>query len=284
MRGGDVDWLRKDCGLNAHLVLGVFHEIGDICSMQEMANYIYRSAFPGEPLEDIIQCFWSVQNPTDEDQFYSILPDGYFDVIFHSLHHQPYNISLSGIWTKAMPVIVPANSFSIGISFKLLAVDYLFKQPIASLLDKEQPLARSLWEIPLTDFDFDHFVQHALQQIGTAVTKDIDPRKQELFAILYASHGNVSAESISQTIHWSNRQISRYFKHRFGISLKAYSNILRYRASFDQLKEQQLYPEEGYADQAHFIRDVKKYSGVTPKRLAENKNGRFIQLSTLRKK
>ncbi|MRG48589.1 helix-turn-helix domain-containing protein [Chitinophaga sp. SYP-B3965] len=252
--------------------------------MQETANYIYRNALPNKPLEDIIQCFWSVQNPTEKDQVYSILPDGYFDVIFHSVNGQPYKVSLSGLWTKVMPVVVPANSFSIGISFKLLAVDYLFKQPIASLLDKEQILPGSLWNIPLTDFDFDHFVKHALQQINTAVNKDFDNRKQLLFAILYSSHGKASAESISQTIHWSNRQISRYFKDRFGISLKAYSNILRYRASFGQLKEQQLYPEEGYADQAHFIRDVKKYSGVTPKRLAENKNGRFIQLSTLRKK
>lgn len=252
--------------------------------MQETANYIYRNALPDKSLEDIIQCFWSVQNPTNTDQAYSILPDGYFDVMFYSLHDQPYKVSLSGLWTKEMPVIVPANSFSIGISFKLLAVDYLFAQPIASLTDSEEPLPDSIWNISLTDFDFDHFVQHALKQISAAVNKDIDPRKQQLFSILYASHGNASAESISQTIHWSNRQISRYFKHRFGISLKAYSNILRYRASFDQLKEQQLYPDEGYADQAHFIRDVKKYSGVTPKRLAENKNGRFIQLSTLPKK
>lgn len=251
-----------------------------------MADYIYRNALPGKPLEDIIQCFWSVQNPTDRDQAYSILPDGYFDVIFHSLSHQPYKILFSGIWTKEMPVIVPAHSLSIGISFKLLAVDYLFKHPIAALVDKEELLPGTLWDIPLTgNFDFDHFVTLALQQIGAAVHKDIDPRKRELFSILYSAHGNISAEAIAQTIHWSNRQISRYFSNRFGLSLKAYSNILRYRASFDHLKEQQLYPEEGYADQAHFIRDVKKYSGgVTPKRLAENKNGRFIQLSTLPKR
>lgn len=253
--------------------------------MQEKARYIYRNALPDKSLEDIIQCFWSVQNPTATAQAYSILPDGYFDVIFHSVSGQPYQLLFSGLWTKEMPVIVPANSLSIGISFKLLAVDYLFKHPIATLVDKEEPLSGTLWDIPLTNnFNFDHFVTQALQHIGDAVIKDIDPRKKELFAILYASNGNVSAETISHTIHWSNRQMSRYFKNRFGLSLKAYSNILRYRASFDHLKEQQLYPEEGYADQAHFIRDVKKYSGVTPKRLAENKNGRFIQLSTLPKK
>ena len=111
--------------------------------------------------------------------------------------------------------------------------------------------------------------------------------------VAFTTYGEAHETDIEYEIHivntsdemasffWSKRQISRYFKNRFGLSLKAYCNILRYRASFQQLKEQQLYPEQDYADQAHFIRDVKKYSGVTPKKLAENKNGRFIQLSTL---
>lgn len=91
-----------------------------------------------------------------------------------------------------------AHSLSIGISFKLLAVDYLFKHPIAALVDKEELLPGTLWDIPLTDnFDFDHFVTLALQQIGAAVhkDKDIDPRKRELFSILYSAHGNISAEA-----------------------------------------------------------------------------------------
>lgn len=246
-----------------------------------MADIIYKNALPDASLGDFIQHFWSVRNPGDTDMTVSILPDGYFDLMFHAIGDQSFNVLFSGLWTKEISYVIPPNSFTIGISFKLLAVDYLFKHSIASLVDHEGPLPGSLWDISLTDRDFDHFVQHASERIRSVINMDIDPRKQQLFSILYHSNGTESVESISQATHWSKRQISRYFKNRFGLSLKAYSNILRYRASFQQLKEQQLYPEQDYADQAHFIRDVKKYSGVTPKKLAENKNGRFIQLSTL---
>lgn len=246
-----------------------------------MADIIYKNALPDASLRDFIQHFWSVRNPTDTDTTVSILPDGYFDLMFHSINDQPFEVLFSGLWTKEISYIIPANSLTIGISFKLLAVDYLFKHSISSFVDKEGRLPGSLWDLSLTDLDFDHFVQHALQQIRSAINTDIDPRKQQLFSMLYNSNGTTSVASISQNTHWSMRQISRYFKDRFGISLKAYSNILRYRASFQHLKEKHLYPEQNYADQAHFIRDVKKYSGVTPKKLAENKNGRFIQLSTL---
>jgi AraC-like DNA-binding protein len=63
--------------------------------------------------------------------------------------------------------------------------------------------------------------------------------------------------------------------------LKAYANILRFRASFEQLHRGELYPEQNFADQSHFIREVKKLSGVTPKELNKNKNDRFIQFSVL---
>ncbi|HWV29535.1 MAG TPA: hypothetical protein VN038_07775, partial [Dyadobacter sp.] len=49
----------------------------------------------------------------------------------------------------------------------------------------------------------------------------------------------------------------------------------------DAAREGRLFPDENYADQSHFIREIKKYAGVVPKELERNKNDRFIQFSTL---
>ena len=40
-----------------------------------------------------------------------------------------------------------------------------------------------------------------------------------------------------------------------------------------------LSPQTDYFDQAHFIKEIKKYTGTTPKELHKNKNDRFLQLS-----
>jgi AraC-like DNA-binding protein len=109
----------------------------------------------------------------------------------------------------------------------------------------------------------------------------IDLRKKKLFDLVYATNGAISIQEISDEAGWSSRQINRYFNKAFGMSLKSYCNILRYRSTFDQLKKGKLSPERDFSDQAHFIREVKKFSGVTPKQLAQNKNDRFIQFSTL---
>ena len=46
-------------------------------------------------------------------------------------------------------------------------------------------------------------------------------------------------------------------------------------------KKGQLYPEQKYFDQSHFIKDLKKYTGNNPTELFENKNDRFLQLTTM---
>jgi AraC-like DNA-binding protein len=116
------------------------------------------------------------------------------------------------------------------------------------------------------------------------LTVNIDERKRKLFNLIYAAQGSITIKELSESVHWSSRQINRYFNQWFGLSLKAYCNILRYRASFKQISEGKLFPEQNFTDQAHFIKAVKRYSGVTPKELAKNADDRFIQFSTLPEK
>ncbi len=77
-------------------------------------------------------------------------------------------------------------------------------------------------------------------------------------------------------------QINRYFNQQFGISLKTYCNILRFGASFKHISEGKLFPEQNLADQNHFIKEIKKFAGVTPKVLSKNKDDRFVNISAIK--
>ncbi|MGK4569042.1 hypothetical protein [Flavobacterium sp. 3HN19-14] len=41
----------------------------------------------------------------------------------------------------------------------------------------------------------------------------------------------MSVTALSERVGWSSRQMNRYFSQQFGLSLKSYCNILRFRAS-----------------------------------------------------
>ena len=250
--------------------------------MKELKNIKYQMKLPEDSLSDYVKVFWKLQNSASTDEKFIILPDGYFDILFSLKDGRIFRTYLFGLSTKEFATVMPGNATSFAVSFKLSAAEYILKMSIASLVDKIKLLPDNFWGFEENDFtSFNEFVKKISQKIKSLSDNKIDQRKQSLFNILYETNGSITVEEISKTVDWSSRQINRYFKSKFGLSLKSYCGILRYRASFEQLKNKELYPKQNYSDQAHFIKEVKKYSGATPKQLAKNNNDRFIQLSTL---
>ena len=248
----------------------------------ERSNIAYQYKKPDQSLSDFVDVFWMLHNPTDSDKEVVVLPDGRIDLFFTESATEPFYIALLGIGTTPERSIIKANRTTFAISFKPLATEYLFKKSVSHLLNKGENLPDHFWSFSAMDLkDFDSFCQKATRQIKALLPSEIDSRKQKLFDLIYNSNGASSVAELSEKTFWSSRQINRYFNHQYGIGLKAYCNILRFRASFQQIKEGKLFPEQNFADQAHFIKEVKRLAGVNPKQLTQNQNDRFIQFSTL---
>ena len=207
-------------------------------------------------------------------------------IVFYVSPGEPYSVTLVGLDDEPSQNIIAPKTIMFAVSFKLLAVEYILKTKISSFLNRGDELSTDFWEITVSDlFDFDNFCDKvSAKMVSILEEQKIDTRKQKLFEAIYLSNGSLTVKELSEQCYWSSRQINRYFTQQFGIPLKKYCEILRFRASFQQIKEGRLFPEKDFFDQAHFIRNVKKFSGVNPKELAKNKNDRFIQFSTLPKK
>lgn len=233
-------------------------------------------------LSDYVESFWMLHNSSDEAKEIIVLPDGRVDLTLSQSSTQSFQIVCSGLETQPQPVILQANALIFAISFKLLAVEYLLGKSISNLLNDAEYLPEKFWDFePVDVLDFDLFCKKASKKIHSLLPQQIDSRKQKLFQLLYQSHGHLSVTELSAQVHWSRRQIHRYFTEKFGISLKMYCDILRFKASFQPIRNGQLFPEQDFADQSHFIKQIKKFSGVSPKQLKLNHNDRFIQLLVL---
>nr|WP_217351550.1 helix-turn-helix domain-containing protein [Leptospira kobayashii] len=218
-----------------------------------------------------------MQNLSDSGKQIIVLPDGRIDLIFTQSAKEPFQVVLLGIETQHRQATVTPKMEIFAISFKPLAIEYLFQNNIAILLDKGEILPIDFWDFSVEVLnDFDLFCEIATQKIKSILPKEIDEQKRKLFELIYSSNGALTVQKLSEKVFWSSRQINRYFNQRFGLSLKAYCNIVRFRASFKHISEGKLYPEQNFTDQNHFIKDVKKYAGVTPKELS--KNDQFINI------
>lgn len=245
---------------------------------------IYKEFQPDKLLADFVKNYWWFDNSTSQQLDFTILPDGCFDLIILFDNHEQGEISMTGLWTKQVEVSIEPNKQLFGIRFKLLAVDYILQQNIASFCDSEQIKESNFWQLDKISFTDLESVTEKLNRTMLSILgsqKGIDSRKKDLFNLLYQTNGEQTIEQYSQQVFWTSRQLNRYFKDRFGVSLKSYCKILKCFASFKHIKKGQLYPEKNYFDQSHFIKDLKKYTGNNPTDLFENKNDRFLQLTTM---
>ena len=228
--------------------------------------------------------FWKFNNPTQDQKHYTILPDGYFDLVIKITNHKIESISLFGLCTKELEVVIPADTTVYGICFKPLAAEYILKQNIAETINSNKDLRNEFWNINIIPFEnFQKWTQLITNQMLSELKsgKKIDERKQSIFKSLFQTNGSLTIQELSSKIFWNSRQINRYFNDRFGLSLKAYCNVLRCFASYTQIREGDLFPNNDFYDQSHFIKEIKKHTGVSPTELHKNKNDRFLQFSTL---
>lgn len=245
----------------------------------------YKIVNPDQSLSGFVESFWFLHNRSDSIKETTGLPDGLVDVLLFKSVGEPFRIVQLGGLTQYEQAVIPIQSVMFCISFKLLAVEYIFREPIAGILNSGKVLPDDFWNFNANDLnDFDLFCKKASQKIQSLVPKEIDERKRKLFELIYANSGAITVKELSEKVCWSSRQINRYFNQQFGLSLKAYCNILRFRASLEHIAKGRLFPEENFSDQTHFIKEIKKFSGVVPKELSKNKNDRFILLSVISQK
>lgn len=248
-------------------------------------DFYYKFIKPDKLLSDFVENIGMFHNQSDTAKEVVIMPDGRIDLFFSQSASEPFHVTLIGLETVPDQISIMPQTLAFVISFKPLAVEYILHTSIADFLNSAKDLPNDFWNFHADDLkDFDAFYKKASQKLKELLPKEIDERKRKLFELIYSSNGDMKVKELSEKVFWSSRQINRYFNQQFGLSLKSFCKILRFRASLEHIAQGKIFPELNFTDQTHFIKEIKKFSGVVPKELLKNKNDRFILLSVLKQK
>ncbi|MCQ9640923.1 AraC family transcriptional regulator [Chryseobacterium sp. WG14] len=248
-------------------------------------DFHYNFIEPDQAIADFVENLGTFQNLSGEPKEVVIIPDGRVDLFFMQSPAEPFCVTLLGLETYPEQREIPSKTTAFVVSFKPIAVEYILNTSIADVLNKGKVLSDDFWDFKAEDlYDFKLCCKKATQKIKELLPEKADERKRKLFELMHLSKGEMSVKDLSEKTAWSSRQINRYFTKQLGLSLKAYSTILRFRTSLEHIAQGKLFPELNYTDQNHFIKEIKKFSGVAPKELSKNKNDRFVLLSVLKGK
>lgn len=108
---------------------------------------------------------------------------------------------------------------------------------------------------------------------------DIDSRVQEALAKINKKRGCVNIAALAADVGYNQSYLDKLFRSATGMSMKKFSAIVRMQWAIRYLqadKVDEVYEKLGYYDQSYFIKEFKKYTGMTPRQWVRKSQKRIV--------
>lgn len=239
----------------------------------------YQEIQPYKEIENYVYCFWQLktQRPLKYDFSYRVVSDGCIDIFFDL--KQPSENFVMGFYKKYTQFPIGKEFDYIGIRFLPSAFPMLFGIDAKILSNQSQELNEILpylsdWiSLKIKSSDSFETITKVLNEKIIEISKNqnihYDHRFLNSLNLIFQRNGFLDTEKDLKT-GLSPRQLRRIFNFHIGTTAKSFSNVVRFqyilnaKPSKQNLKENKLYFDVGFFDQAHFIKNFKTFYGVTP--------------------
>ncbi|MER7111354.1 helix-turn-helix domain-containing protein [Streptomyces sp. NPDC000229] len=102
----------------------------------------------------------------------------------------------------------------------------------------------------------------------------VDPEVAWAWDRIVVSRGRVRIEDLALEVEWSRKRLWSRFRSQIGLPPKRAAQLVRFNRAAHRLAAGEsagrVASEGGYADQSHFHREVRAFTGVTPATLAQD--------------
>lgn len=253
---------------------------------------IYQTFEPSQELRTLVKCYWTLESPKEENpQRQTIVPDGCMEMIFHygDLYKQYIENGNSIVQPRCFVIgqlsqplqIEPTGETGI-FSVRFHPEGFL---PFATIPIKEMENSAVSLEILYGKYG-QEIEQKILNTNSTsekmnlieafllnrlANTEAIDCIIKSTIETILTANGQFTVDELSEQNNINRRQLERKFSSTVGLSPKQLSKTIRLQATLKILLNKKftsltaLAYEGEYYDQAHFIKDFKEFTGLTPK-------------------
>lgn len=246
---------------------------------QTKDDVTYHEFLPSPTLQPFIYCYWQLKTTAvlTEPFVYRVVADGCIDIFFEL--DKPEESFVMGFCKQYTEFPLPSSFNYVGIRFLPTMFPQFFHVAASELSNRFENLQAVLPDT--ARFISAHFhPQLSPQQIAKVLDNyflallhtlsiNVDKRLYHAIEIIFKNYGVLDVQSDLDT-GISPRQLRRLFDYYIGDSAKTFSqvvrfqNILRAKPSRQSLRENKLFFDAGYYDQAHFIKEFKNFYGVTP--------------------
>lgn len=257
-------------------------------------------------LSSYIDCIWFGQENKSANHY--IIPDNTVELLFttSAIERQKEGDSgrvelkshLAGLKTKAQSIQIQVGKIA-GVRFKPEGIHSFIKHDASEIVNEsiqpelifgnkikalEEYVLESLTSNQDEDLLASKIESYFLEEVKHATE---DQLFRESLRQIQLTNGNISIACLADQFGCSIKTIERKFKQKMGLTPKKISQLYRFHQSILAMelptdKFSDIAYDFGYFDQMHFIKDVKRYTGLTPKNIFAFKSG--LQKPTLTRK
>ena len=252
----------------------------------------YQTYQPHPDLESLVKCYWTLEVPAAEgSQRQRIIPDGCLELAFilgDDIKRYTYDDEFV-IQPRAMvlgqitqPFFIEPTGYvnSFAVRFYPYGLANFLSMPIKALANTETPLTVLFDEDTANSLE-QRIINAEDAEARIAVIEDflfkklidqvsIDHVVKTTIDTMFATGGTIAIGEMLKHKPSKRRQLERKFVTQVGISPKQLSKVIRLQSVLSIMLNQgserlsRIAYDGDYYDQAHFIRDFKEFTGMTP--------------------
>lgn len=260
----------------------------------------YQTYEPHSDLNSLVNCFWTLEVPKQlEPQKQRIVPDGCIEMAFilgddikrytseNEFILQPRAMVIG---QTIEPFYIQPTGYVKTFATRFYPCGFVnfVSEPINNLANKETHLGLLFGTETANDLEQKIIKAENTEQRISIIEKFLLDRLNDEKTInlivkntvdsLLSSNGSVSINSILKDDLSKRRQLERNFKKQIGVSPKQLGKVIRLQTALKMLLDQKsenltdIAYESEYFDQAHFIKDFKEFTGISPKEFINHEN------------
>lgn len=256
----------------------------------------YQLYLPNPSLSSLIKCYWSLEGGELPGTQQRIFPDGCIELVFHygdlfqkyhpngTTHTQPRSF-IHGQLTRFIEI---GNSGKVGIFSVRFQPHGL--RPFTNINTYEinddniqiidiwgaagRELENRMLEASNNEQRIQIIEQFLLYQLQSTTTNGL---VKSCVAMINYANGSVNIEELSTKLNIGRRHLERQFIDAVGLNPKQYARITRFQHVLALVEQKRYHTlttlahNTGFYDQAHFIKDFREFTGLSPRQyFAEN--------------
>ncbi|SDL18350.1 helix-turn-helix domain-containing protein [Siphonobacter aquaeclarae] len=244
----------------------------------------YREWQPPASLSGYVRYFWMLESDQPETFVFRPIPDGCPGLIFQSdSFFDQEGKKLPGLFLYGQTTRL--NELTSAGLFRTFGV-YLYPHALRTIFGlRADELTDSCLDLTLRRYRDDSALHEQLKHatapadwmkvLSDYLLQEIRRHEASLDPGLHQAlerlqWAGASLREVREELRLSERTLERKFKEHIGISPKLFSRICRFQSALVQLRQQSFDKlsdigyEQEYADQSHFIRTFREFSGLTP--------------------